>query len=146
MKWKKAQQNRGLSIIYFIASSHFMTGEDANTVPSQDVPQPNGAIGWASGHVVGVWVEAGAGDISQMARKYPQRLVVVCGPQTARDNQDRCIWKCVLKGDRRYRGVQFLPSHPVVSAGDKIISVRRELRVPHRVVVTLVANKASKCL
>lgn len=68
-----------------------MTGEDANTIPSQDVPQPNGAIGRAGGHVVGVGVEAGAGDVSQMAGKYPQRLVVVCGPQTARDNQDGCV-------------------------------------------------------
>lgn len=62
-----------------------MTGENANTVPSQDVPQTNGTIGRASGHVVGVGVEARAGDVSQMARKYPQRLVVVCGPQAARD-------------------------------------------------------------
>lgn len=41
-----------------------MTGEDANTVPSQDVPQSNGTVGRASGHVVGVGVEAGAGDVS----------------------------------------------------------------------------------
>lgn len=47
---------------------------------------------------------------------------------------------------RRFRGGHFLPSHPVVSAGDKIISVRGELGVPHRVVVALVANEASKRL
>lgn len=33
-----------------------------------------------------------------------------------------------------------------MSAGDKIISVRGELGVPHRVVVALVANEASKRL
>lgn len=68
-----------------------MSGEDANAVPGQDVPKPNGAIRRARGHVVGVGVEAGAGDVSQMSGKYPQRLVVVCGPQTARDNSDACV-------------------------------------------------------
>lgn len=40
-----------------------MTGEDANAVSTQDVPKPYGAIRWARGHVVGVWVEARAGNI-----------------------------------------------------------------------------------
>lgn len=56
-----------------------------------------------------------------------------------------CLKMCLMSG-RRFRGGHFLPSHPVVSAGDKIISVRGELGVPHRVVVALVANEASKRL
>lgn len=80
-------------------SSHFVPGEDANTIPSQDVPQPNGAVGRAGGHVVGVGVEAGAGDVGQVAGEYPQRLVVVSGPQAARENQERCVSGSVLIGD-----------------------------------------------
>ena len=60
-----------------------MPGEDADTVPGQDVPEPDGAVRGARGHVVGVGVEAGAGDVRQVAGEHPQGLVVVCGPQAA---------------------------------------------------------------
>lgn len=43
----------------------------------------------------------------------------------------------------RYISLQscnFLPSNPVVSTGDKIISVGGKLGVPHWVVVALVAD------
>ncbi|TNN71203.1 hypothetical protein EYF80_018551 [Liparis tanakae] len=47
-----------------------------------DVPESDGAVGGTRGHVVGVGVEAGARDIREVARKHPQRLVVVRCPET----------------------------------------------------------------
>lgn len=38
-------------------------GENADAVASENIPQPNGAIGWPRGNVIGVGVEAGAGDV-----------------------------------------------------------------------------------
>lgn len=63
-------------------SSDLVTGEDAHAVSIQDIPESDGAVGRTRGHVVGVGVEAGASDISEVARKHPQRLVVVRCPET----------------------------------------------------------------
>ncbi len=64
-----------------------MTGEDADAVSIQDVPDSDGAIGRPRGDIVGVWVEAGAGNIGEVAREYPQRLVVICCPKTVREKK-----------------------------------------------------------
>lgn len=44
-------------------SSDLVTGENADAVSDQNIPEPNGAIGRPCGDIVGVWVEAGASDI-----------------------------------------------------------------------------------
>lgn len=44
--------------------SDLVTGENADAVSAQDVPKSDGAIRRPRGHIVGVGVEAGAGDIS----------------------------------------------------------------------------------
>lgn len=62
------------------APPYLVSSEYANTVAVQDVPHANGTISRTRGHIVWVRVELGAGDITQMPRKYAQRLVVVGGP------------------------------------------------------------------
>lgn len=70
-----------------------MTGKNADTVAVKDVPEAHGAIGRACGHVVGVGVEAGAGDVREMSSEYTQWLVVVSGPQpTERMIRSFNIW------------------------------------------------------
>lgn len=65
-------------------SSDLVTGEDADAVSSQDIPEPDGAIGRPCDDIVGVGVETCGSDISEVTRKHPQGLVVVCCPQTER--------------------------------------------------------------
>lgn len=45
-------------------SSDLVTGEDADAVSVQDIPEPDGAIRRPCGDIIGVGVEAGASDIS----------------------------------------------------------------------------------
>lgn len=44
--------------------SDLVTGEDADAVSVQDIPEPDGAIRRPCGHIIRVGVEAGASDIS----------------------------------------------------------------------------------
>lgn len=59
-----------------------MTSEDADAVSIEDVPEADGAVRRPRGHVIGVGVETSASDVSQVTGKHPQRLVVICRPQT----------------------------------------------------------------
>lgn len=43
--------------------SDLVTGEDADAVSVQDIPEPDGAIRRPCYDIIGVWVEAGASDI-----------------------------------------------------------------------------------
>lgn len=87
--------------------------KDTNAIASQDIPHADGPISRARGHVVGIRMEAGTGDVSQVAGKHAKRLVMVCCPET---------------------------SYSVMTPGDKIVSVGGKLGVPHRVVVAFVAH------
>ncbi len=44
--------------------SDLVTGEDADAVSVQDIPEPDGAVRRPCDDVIGVGVEAGASDIS----------------------------------------------------------------------------------
>lgn len=59
-----------------------VTGEDADAVSGEDIPEPDGAIGRPCDDIIGVGVETCGSDISEVTRKHPQWLVVVCCPQT----------------------------------------------------------------
>lgn len=125
-------------------SSDLVAGENADAVSSQDIPEPNGAIRRPCGDVVGVGVEAGASDISQVPGKHPQRLVVIRCPQPVGETttQARVIQLKKESPDRKFscESCCFLPGDSVMSPGDKIIPVGRKLGVPHWVVMAFVAH------
>lgn len=70
----RVQQIKNVKMFYLV------TCEDANTVSVQDIPQPDCAIRWTRGHIIRVWVEAGASDVRQVTSEHPQRLIVICNP------------------------------------------------------------------
>lgn len=115
-----------------------MTGEDPDTVPRQDIPEPDGAVRRACNHVVGVGVETGAGDISQVTGKYPQGLVVVRRPESEGDEIREC--EELFDGSVPLPLCASLPSHPVMTPRDKVVPIRGKLSVPHWVVVAFVAH------
>lgn len=59
-----------------------MPSEYSYTIAIQNIPEPYSPVCWARGNIVGVWMKSGTRHISKMASKYPQRLVVICCPQT----------------------------------------------------------------
>lgn len=69
-----------------------MSSKNTDAVAVQDVPEAHGAIGWACGQVIRVRVEAGTGDIREMAGEYTEGLVMVSGPQSAEKISDKIIW------------------------------------------------------
>lgn len=89
-------------------------------------------------------MEAGAGDISQVPRKHPQRLVVICCPQPVggTTTQTRVIQLKKENPDRKFscESCCFLPGDSVMSPGDKIVPMWRKLGVPHWVVMAFVAH------
>jgi hypothetical protein len=85
---------------------HLVPGQDADAVPGQDVPETDGAVRGARGHVVGVGVETGTGDVGQVASEHPQGLVVVRGPQAAENNTERHELPCDDEASlRRWSGL-----------------------------------------
>lgn len=59
-----------------------MSSEYSYTIPIQNIPEPHSPVCRARGNIVRVWMKSGTRHISKMASKYPQRLVVICCPQT----------------------------------------------------------------
>ena len=92
-----------------------MARHQPDTVPSHAVPQPETSVGGPGAHIVTVGVEGETVDVRKMTVEDPERLALICGPQSGR---------------------------PVVAAGSEIVAVRCEGAVPDREHVALVAHQA----
>lgn len=61
-------------------------------------------------------MEAGACDVSEVTRKYPQRLVVICCPQTGiKRHGIKSAFILTATATDHADGCSFLPGHSVVS-------------------------------
>lgn len=72
-----------------LVKSHLVTGENTDAVSGEDVPQTDGAVRRACGHVICVGMETSASDVGQVTGEYPQRLVVIGRPQAVGERAQR---------------------------------------------------------
>ena len=92
-----------------------MARHQPDTVPSHAVPQPETSVGGPGTHIVTVGVEGETVDVREMTVEDPERLALVCSPESGR---------------------------PVVATGGEIVTVRSEGAVPDWEHVALVAHQA----